>query len=95
MKKRAGTIKRRMIFCPKEESDKKITSDFEVWLAHLADPDKPNFKRDGCHYSPREIVDHIKARTPLGKELIADIRAISKALGTAPCYIIKNFLDNP
>lgn len=95
MEEKDHIIKRKMIFCPKEESDEKIIADFEIWLEHLENPDKKNFPMDGCNYSPREIVDHIKGKTSLGKELLTTIRSLSKALGTAPCYIIKNFLDQP
>ena len=84
MEEKDRIIKRKMIFFPKEESDEKITADFEIWLEHLENPEKRSFPMNGCLYSPREIVDHIKGKTPMGKELLATIRSLAKALGTAP-----------
>lgn len=68
--------------------DKEIIEAFELWLQSLPDPEERTFEYDGAHYSPNEIVDHIKGATPLGAELLETIRSLSQKLEMDPRQVI-------
>lgn len=69
-------------------SDKEIIEALEFWLQSFPDPEERNFELGGAHYSPAEIVDHVKGNTSLGKEFLGTIRSLSEKLKMDPRQVI-------
>jgi hypothetical protein len=69
-------------------TDQEIIKALEFWMQSLPDPEERSFEYDGAHYSPNEIIDHIKGGTSLGAELLETVRSLSQKMGMDPRQVI-------
>ena len=76
-----------------KRTDEEIITGFEFWLKSITEPNQKSFSYDGNLYSPSELVQAVKEKTPLGNELLETIRSLSQKLGMDPVSVILIAID--